>query len=48
MQLLFDILTELDRQERDDFTSWFASLSLKEREAVTSAFASTTVDQDTF
>ena|SRR5437867_6644766 len=45
MQPLFDVLAQLNQQERDDFTGWFAGLSQKDRAAVASVFASTTVDR---
>ena len=45
MQPLIDIIAQLNEGERNDFTSWFSSLSGKEREAVASVLARTTLDR---
>ena len=39
MDSLFEILAQLDENEREDFTSWFSKLSQKERTAVASTLA---------
>lgn len=39
MNSLFEILAQLDENEREDFTSWFSKLSQKERTAVSSTLA---------
>ena len=39
MDSLFEILAQLDENERENFTSWFSKLSQKERTAVASTLA---------
>jgi hypothetical protein len=45
MQPLIDIIEQLGEDERIAFTSWFSSLSVKEREAVASVIAKTTLER---
>ena len=44
-QPMIDVIAQLDEKEREDFTSWFASLSQKERKSAASVLAKTTVER---
>lgn len=44
-QPMIDILAQLNENEREDFSSWFSKLSLKERKSVASVLAKTTVER---
>jgi hypothetical protein len=45
MEPLIDILAQLNESERNDFTSWPAHLTSKERTSVASVLARTTIDR---
>ena len=45
MEPLIDVLAQLSDNERNDFTSWFSSLSKKERDSVASVLARTSIER---
>ncbi len=45
MNALIDVLEQLNADERNDFTSWLHSLSVKERDRVASVVKLTTIER---
>jgi hypothetical protein len=44
-QPMIDVLAQLNEKEREDFSSWFAGLTQKERKSVASVLARTSVER---